>query len=322
MTEVIRHEVPIAIRALKTANIYEIRGDRHILVDTGMSPASLEFLLERGVDLSQIDMVILTHLHVDHIGGAQAIRDRFGTPVAIGRNDSVRIKRIKENKDEFGKFLSSELGTNGTPKDILSKIVDRHSVLDNMSLYHDIEIDREFNGGEMIGKDIQIISNPGHSPGSVSIHLAGMGYLFTGDHLLPGITPNISFYDGESDMLGLYIESLKETIKLDAERIFPGHRDPFDAGNRRIGEILDHHRDRLNEILSVSEEWSTAFEVANRIRWSKGRTLESMNLMETNFAIGESISHLRHLDALGLLDKKETGGVLRYKAAGQELSSL
>lgn len=322
MTEVIRHEVPIAIRALKTANIYEIRNDRHILVDTGMSPASLDFLLERGVDLSQIDMVILTHLHVDHIGGAKTIRDKFGTPIAIGSNDFARIQRLKENREEFGSFLSSQLGENGTPGEILSRIVDRHSVLDNMSLYHDIEIDRELNGGEKIGKDIEIMSNPGHSPGSISIHLKEDGYLFTGDHLLPGITPNISFYDEYSDMLGLYIESLKETLKLNAERIFPGHRDPFDGGNRRINEILIHHRDRLNEILSVTKDWSTAFEVASRIRWSKGRALESMNLMEMNFAIGEAISHLRHLDAIGVVDKHEGGGVLRYKSTAQELSSL
>ena len=314
MTEVIRHEVPIAIRALKTANIYEIRNGSHILVDTGMSPSSLDFLMERGVDLSQIDLIILTHLHVDHIGGAQAIRDKYGTPIAIGRNDAERIQRIKDNKDEFGEFLSRQLGLNGTPHEILSKIVDRHSVLDNMSLYHEIDIDKKLDGGETFGNDVEILNNPGHSPGSISIHLKENGSLFTGDHLLPGITPNISFYDEESDMLGLYITSLKETLKLDAKMIYPGHRDPFAHGNQRINEILDHHRERLNEILSVTGDWSTAFEVASRIRWSRGRTLDAMNLMEMNFAIGEAISHIRYLDSSGYVDKKENNGVVMYRA--------
>ncbi len=322
MTEVIRHEVPIAIRALKTANIYEIRNSSHILVDTGMSPASLDFLIERGVDLSQIDLIVLTHLHVDHIGGAQAIRDKYGTPIAIGKSDAVRIQRIKDNRDEFGKFLSHQLGINGTPHEILSKIVDRHSVLDNLSLYHEIDIDREFVGREKIGNDIEILNNPGHSPGSISISLKESGSLFTGDHLLPGITPNISFYDEESDMLGLYINSLKETLKLDAKMVYPGHRDPFVHGNRRINEILEHHRERLNEILSVTKEWSTAFEVASRIRWSKGRTLDSMNLMEMNFAIGEAISHIRYLDSTGHVDRNENNGVVKYRANTHDLSSL
>ncbi len=322
LTQVIRHEVPIAIRALKTANIYEINNDRHILVDTGMSPGSLDFLLGKGVDFTHIEMVILTHLHVDHIGGAQAIRDRYGIPIAIGTNDALRIKKIQEDRDGFGKFLSAELSANGTPLDLLSRIVDRHSVLDNMSLYHDIELDRELKGGEKIGRDIEIISNPGHSPGSISIHIPDRNYLFTGDHLLPGITPNISFYDEESDMLGLYIESLKETLKLHAEEIYPGHRDPFTNGNGRILEILNHHLERLNEIVSATGEWSSAFEVASRIKWSRGRTLDSMNLMEMNFAIGEAISHLRHLYSLGLVEKREKSGISTFKSSGQALKAL
>ncbi len=322
LTQVIRHEVPIAIRALKTANIYEINNGRHILVDTGMSPGSLDFLLDRGVDFSKIELVVLTHLHVDHIGGAQAFRDKYGIPIAIGSNDALRIRKIQEDRDGFGKFLSGELAANGTPSDILSRIVDRHSVLDNMSLYHDIDLDRELKGGEKIGSNIEIISNPGHSPGSISIHIPDTNYLFTGDHLLPGITPNISFYDEESDMLGLYIESLKETLKLHAEKIFPGHRDPFTNGNSRILEILNHHLERLNEILSVSGGWSSAFEVASRIKWSKGRTLDSMNLMEMNFAIGEAISHLRHLYSLGMVEKKEKSGISTFKSSGQALKAL
>lgn len=322
MTKVIRHEVPIAIRALKTANIYEINNDSHILVDTGMSPASLEFLLGRGVDFSKIDLVVLTHLHVDHIGGAQAIREKYGIPIAMGRNDALRIRKIQEDKDGFGKFLSTQLAQNGTPGDIRSKIVDRHSVLDNMSLYHDIDLDRELHGGEKIGSDIEIIDNPGHSPGSISILIHGLNYLFTGDHLLPGITPNISFYDEESDMLGLYIESLKETLKINAKEIFPGHRDPFSYGNTRISEIINHHLERLKEILSVSGNWTNAFEVASHIRWSKGRTLDSMNLMEMNFAIGEAISHIRHLDAMGMMEKREISGVTSYRSAGKMLNSL
>lgn len=322
MTEVIRHEVPIAIRALKTANIYEIRDGANILVDTGMSPASLEFLESRGVDLSQIDLIVLTHLHVDHIGGAQAIREKYGTPISMGKADSIRIGQIKEDRNGFGRFLAEQLALNGTPEGLLSGIVDRHSVLDNMSLYHDIDIDREFAGGEKLGDHLEIHINPGHSPGSLSIHVRDNGYLFTGDHLLPGITPNISFYDGHSDMLGLYIESLKETLKLNATRIYPGHRDPFDHGNQRINEILEHHRARLNEMLAAARDWSSAFDIASRVKWSRGRSLESMNLMETNFAIGEAISHLRHLEAAGHVEKQDSGGVLKYRALNQELSSL
>lgn len=322
MTEVIRHEVPIAIRALKTANIYEIFSDKHILVDTGMSPASREFLLDRGVDLADLDLVVMTHLHVDHIGGAESIRERYGTPLAIGIEDSARVQFIRDQPEGFREFLQTQLILNGTPSDLVSQIVGRHSVLDNVGLYRDITFDRELAGGEHLARDVRTINNPGHSPGSISIMLEDKKHLLTGDHLLPGITPNISFYDQDSDMLGLYIRSLHETRDLNARRILPGHRDPFDYGERRIDEILKHHADRLNEILSASHDWKSAFEVASTIKWSKGRTLDSMNLMEMNFGIGEAISHLTHLYRTGFVERREIGGIAQFRSNSHSVSSL
>lgn len=322
MTSVKRHEVPIAIRALKTANIYEIDSDKHILVDTGMSPSSREFLLENGVDISSLDLILMTHLHVDHIGGAEAIKGDSGTPLAIGRDDAARVRLIQEDPEGFKKFLISQLGSNGTPESIVTQIVGRHSVLDNVGLYKDIEFDMELSGGEKIANNVHVMSNPGHSPGSMSVFLNDSGKLLTGDHLLPGITPNISFYDRESDMLGMYIESLKSTRKMNPTMILPGHRDPFEQGNQRIDQILNHHRDRLNEILSSSKQWSSAFEVASRIKWSRGRPLDSMNLMEMNFAIGEAITHLTYLSNAGYSEKREVGGNFQFRSNGQLVNNL
>lgn len=322
MTSVKRHEVPIAIRALKTANIYEINSDKHILVDTGMSPASREFLIQEGVDLSDLDMIVMTHLHVDHIGGAEAIKGKSGTPLAIGKADASRVRMIQEDPEGFKKFLISQLGSNGTPSEIVSQIVGRHSVLDNVGLYKDIEFDIEFNGGEQIADKVSVMRNPGHSPGSMSLFLKDTGKLLTGDHLLPGITPNISFYDRDSDMLGLYISSLKETREMEPSMILPGHRDPFENGVGRIDEILGHHRDRLNEILSHAGEWSSAFDVASRIPWSRGRKLDSMNLMEMNFAIGEAVTHLTYLSNAGYTEKREVGGVIQHRSNGQRVNVL
>lgn len=322
MTSVKRHEVPIAIRALKTANIYEINSDKHILVDTGMSPASRDFLIQEGVDLTDLDMIVMTHLHVDHIGGAEAIKGDSGVPLAIGKADASRVRLIQEDPEGFKNFLSSQLLLNGTPSSTVSQIVGRHSVLDNVGLYKDIDFDVEFEGGENIAENVSIVRNPGHSPGSMSIILKDSSKLLTGDHLLPGITPNISFYDRDSDMLGLYISSLKETRKLEPSMILPGHRDPFEKGVERIDEILGHHRERLNEILVHSKEWSSAFDVASRIPWSRGRKLESMNLMEMNFGIGEAVTHLTYLANAGFTETRETDGVIQYRSNGQTVKDL
>lgn len=322
LTSIARHEVPIAIRALKTANIYEIKSDKHILVDTGMSPVSREFLIEQGVDISDLDLIMMTHLHVDHIGGAEAIRGDSEIPLAIGAADAARVRIIQGDPDGFKNFLFSQLSSNGTPQSIVNQIVGRHSVLDNVGLYKDIEFDMELHGGEMLADNVYTVSNPGHSPGSMSVLLKDTGKLLTGDHLLPKITPNISFYDRDSDMLGLYLESLKNTRKLEPSLILPGHRDPFEDGVGRIDEIIKHHGERLNTILSKTKEWSSAFDVASRIPWSRGRALDSMNLMEMNFAIGEAVTHLTYLANAGYSEKREIDGITQYRSNGQSVSNL
>ena len=69
MNSIEKITVPIEIRALKTANIYHISGDYNYIVDTGMSENGYS-QIKNAIDLSKIDMCIITHLHIDHIGGA------------------------------------------------------------------------------------------------------------------------------------------------------------------------------------------------------------------------------------------------------------
>ncbi len=315
MTAIKRHEIPIAIRALKTANIYEIFSNRHILVDTGMSPETIPYLEQRGVDLASLDMVIMTHLHIDHIGGAEAIHKEYNIPLAMGIEDIRRVDQIRESPESFQKFLMSFMTLNGTPEGILTKMVSHHSVLDNIGTYKDIDFEIKLKGNEKVDDGISVIHNPGHSPGSMSVYIENDGKLLTGDHLLPGITPNISFYDENSDMLGLYMDSLKKTLKLEPNEILPGHRDPFGNSAERVHQILKHHDERLGQILLAVKEWKTAYEVARIIPWSKGRTLDSMNLLEMNFAIGEAISHLRHLTIDGNVEKRERNGLVEFRSA-------
>ncbi len=80
MNSIDKITVPIEIRALKTANIYHVYGDANYIVDTGMSENSYKEL-KNAVNLDQIDFCIITHLHIDHIGGALYLTKNHGIPV-------------------------------------------------------------------------------------------------------------------------------------------------------------------------------------------------------------------------------------------------
>ena len=202
---------------------------------------------------------------------------------------------------------------NGTPHAIIDDMVKHHSVLDHLDTYIRIEFDIELEGGEEISSGIKVMHNPGHSPGSSSLYVPESSSIFTGDHILPGITPNISFYDSSTDMLGLYLNSLRETRSLNAKFVYPGHRDPFENANTRIDQIMGHHERRINEIAGIARNWKSAYEIAESMKWSRDRTINTMNLMELNFAIGEAISHLMHMEAEGLVERKIKDGKYLYR---------
>ena len=312
--KILRYDVPIEIRALKTANVYVVDDNRKILVDTGMSDNSYRSLVSQGVKLQDIDIVYITHLHIDHIGNARRIQNEFSIPLAMGEGDVARVNAIQSDPQAFNRHTMNMMRSNGTPSGIVEEIVSHHSVLDHLGTYRDLKIDIALKGGENISTGTTAISNPGHSPGSFSLYAGKINSLISGDHVLPGITPNISPYDETTDMLGLYLESLNSTSKINAGTVYPGHRSPFENANHRIAQIIEHHNQRMKEISEILKDWKSAYTVATLMTWSKNREFGTMNYMEMNFAIGEAISHLMHMEIVGTVEQRENDGIIEYRA--------
>lgn len=310
-------EIPINIRALKTSTIYHVNtGGKNVLIDTGMDPGTESFLFQRGVKVDDLDAIFLTHLHIDHLGGAQKRHQDYSIPVYLGYEDLIRVKSIQENPSGFLRELIDFLKTNGVPESYLQEFGENHPVVMELENYKSLDVEdiASIPGGNF--GDIKFVSTPGHSPGSTCFYMKNNKFLFTGDHILERITPNISFYDRDTDMLGLYMHSLEETMKLPVERVFPGHGRPFSGMKERAQGIIDHHLSRILEIKHIGKDsWLNAYEIAGRMTWSRGRKMDTMNSMEQNFAIGEAIAHIRYMKNSGELMERETKGTLQYRSA-------
>ncbi|HLH85426.1 MAG TPA: MBL fold metallo-hydrolase [Thermoplasmataceae archaeon] len=306
-----KFEVPIPIRALKTANVYLIRESGEFsLIDTGMNLESYRYI-SNGLNNRAPARIILTHLHIDHIGGAMGLKKEFGSEVIMGEEDWRRVQAIQEDPEGFLRWMTEFLSEEGVPQTVLDKIVMGHSVLDHLKDYAELSVDRTIKTEtERIGA-MTILKNPGHSPGSISVMIEP-GIMFTGDHVIDRITPNISFYDATYDSLGHYLSSLQRTMKLPATVGYPGHGPEVKSLASRCNEIFVHHMARMQEIYEIVTEPLTAYQVAARMRWSRGRTLDSMNYTEMNFAIGEAIAHLRHMSATGRLNSTSISGKRYY----------
>ncbi len=310
------YEIPIEIRALKTASVYIAETDRNrFLIDTGMRPTTDEVLRKKGINTDRIDGIIITHLHIDHIGGAMAFRKNYGTKVIMGKKDAELCYRIGEDHRAYLGFLEDYYRSNGMNGTTLETLIREHPMHWEFMNYSEFEVDQFVEDGAMPMGDpeMRVLATPGHSPGSISPYFPGEE-IFVGDHVLRNITPNISFYDRTSDMLSTYIRSLDRLKSMGFTKANPGHGKPFNELNSRIDEIKDHHRLRLEEVASiVSGDWTTAFETTRKMRWSKGRDFESMNQFEKNFAFGEAISHLRKLEHDGVVESAERDGINYFR---------
>ncbi len=304
--------VPIDIRALKTANVYEIE-DSHILVDSGMSGSAIAEIERGGVDLDSIKLLVLTHLHIDHVGGAKALNKKHGIPVAMGKRDARVVMSMNEDPDGYWNRILSFMLSNGMPGQLIEQIKEMFLDPRRVDVFSGLNIDRVLTESEL-DSNVSIVENPGHTMGSISLLLRDRNVMFVGDHIISKITPNISSYTFDSDVLGNYMASLDKIRDMKPRLIFPGHRDEIHDVSKRIDEIKAHHYSRLKEVEQIClNEWKNAYEIAGMMRWSNNRSMGTMNVMETNFAVGEAISHLVHLHCLGRMDMRDSGGITQWR---------
>jgi len=299
--------VPIEIRALKTANIYRLEtDDSAFLIDSGMSDNSIKSIEQ---NLKKIDFVFITHLHIDHLGGVLYLHEKYGIPAYMNHLDLDLIMNANEDRDGYIKRHSEIFRVNGVPPSMVEEIITMHPVIRYFDYYSKLDFVQDYR--KINASGIKFVEVPGHSPGSTAVYIEDSRDLFAGDHILDRITPNIAVY-GDEDDLGNYLESLEKVRAMKVDRIFPGHGNVITEPKIRIDDIEKHHHDRMRAIIAALKSPKTAYEVARDITWSKGRKMDTMNFMERNFAILETVSHLKHMDRTGMVRRIEENGIIKY----------
>ena len=166
------------------------------------------------------------------------------------------------------------------------------------------------------GCRIQCLLMPGHTPGQMCYWLPDRGILFTGDHVLFDITPNITAWPIMPDALGSYLESLNKIRAYEPALTLPGHRKTGDL-KARVDQLLCHHRRRLEEALSVvkAHPGRGAYVLAGHMTWKiRASSWEDFPVAQKWFAVGECMSHLDHLTARGQVRRETADGRAVYYA--------
>jgi glyoxylase-like metal-dependent hydrolase (beta-lactamase superfamily II) len=166
---------------------------------------------------------------------------------------------------------------------------------------------------------LEAVWTPGHTPGHLCYYDRERRYLFTGDHILPVITSNVSMrMTSDGDPLGDYLDSVAKVGKLDVGLVLPAHEHHFTDLPGRVAQLQSHHEARLDAVLrAASGQARTAYEIAADVPWDVG-TWEEMDQFLHRAAMGETLSHLEHLRKAGRIERVREDTVLRWtvSAAG------
>jgi len=165
-----------------------------IVVDPGDDIATIHaFLEQHHLKLKQI---VVTHAHIDHVAGAAHLRRLTGAPIVMNEADLPLLKMMDVQARWFG-IETPEV----VPPDILAK---QGSTV---------------TFGQQKGT---ILHTPGHTMGSICLHIPDQNLLLSGDTLFAGTVGRTDLPGGNMDLL---LKSIKEQLVNlpETTRIFPGH---------------------------------------------------------------------------------------------------
>ncbi|MFF3337673.1 MBL fold metallo-hydrolase [Streptomyces flavidovirens] len=331
-------EVPIPDNPLGHTLVHVLdTDDGPVLIDTGWDdPASWDTLADGlaalGTSVTDIHGVVITHHHPDHHGLSGQVRDASGAWIAMHAADTDVVRRTRNAEPgTWLDYLTAKLTAAGAPDDHLAPLraaraSGRMRTLPGLSAALP---DREIVPGDLLpltGRRLRAIWTPGHTPGHVCLHLEethpaklpGNGRLFSGDHLLPGITPHIGLYEDPDDTtvtdpLGDYLDSLERVERLAPAEVLPAHQHAFTDAPARVRELLGHHEDRLNGLRALLATPLTPWQLAERMEWN--RPWDQIPYGSRNIAVSEAEAHLRRLVKLGRAEAVPGGDPLTYVAA-------
>ncbi|MFI5040701.1 MAG: MBL fold metallo-hydrolase [Acidimicrobiales bacterium] len=317
---VLRMQLPIQMPGLGHVNTYALVDDRGVaLMDPGLpGPASWSALVERLADVgltpSDVHTVYVTHSHPDHFGLASRLV-REGNEVELITHEAFAAGLRRAEGEELMLFdVEEDDVPTGNPYEgttpwgvVWERPPDAvHSDFDWPAPSRFV---RDGDVLMLAGREMFVVYSPGHTLDHICLHDPEQELLFTGDHVLPTITPHISGLGSGRDPLDQFEEALERVGTMDGIRLaLPAHGQPFTDLRGRTESIRAHHEERLLRLRAVSREIGPA-------------TVSKLSefLFRPDhwgpMADAETYAHLEHLRLAGLAERHGEGRSMVYELA-------
>ena len=292
------------------------KGGGQLLVDSGWASSSRDLIDkirdETGKEVA-VERLLLTHLHPDHFGGAREIIGAFRTRMSYHRRESLHWSYYNLLKRD----LAGAASLLGAPAETLESARDRISASRALLPGPDSYL----ADGSLLSARAgpwRVVHTPGHSPGHICLYRPKDRTMISGDHILPGETPNVAFYPVRGyHALRSYFASLAKVRKLAPETVLPAHGEAVGDVGGRIEELFAHHLERLLEVFEgLRGGPHSVMEVTSAVKWSRGR-FESLGEFNRWLAILETLSHLEFLAGCGVAESLK-GPDRGYRLTGRD----
>jgi glyoxylase-like metal-dependent hydrolase (beta-lactamase superfamily II) len=302
-------------------NCYLIEDEPLTLIDTGPNSGKSLDDLERalaahGRRIEDLELIVITHQHMDHLGLLEILARRSGAQVAALDVLGPYLESFSRSAAADDEFAQGIMRRHGVPGDLASVLGSLAAAFRAFGSSGRVTVPLR-DGEELRLRDrtLRIFHRPGHSPSDTVFWDEEREMLIAGDHLLAQISSNPLVSrplsgppEPRPRALLQYIDSLRATSELPVRLTLPGHGDPILEHAELIDERLRMHRRRAARVLQILDSQAlTAHEIALRM-WG------NVAVTQAYLTLSEVLGHLDLLVEGGQAVEREADGISQFEA--------
>ena len=303
-------------------NAYLIKDSPLTLIDSGPNSAKAldeleQMLATLGHKVEDIELLVITHQHIDHFGLASILARRSGAEVAALDALVPFLAGYGQQSDFDDSFAQNLMLRHGIPSDIVTAL--RAVSASFRGWGASVDVTRPLapdSDLELRDRTLRVLHRPGHSPSDTVFHDERRGILLSADHLIAHISSNPLLarplgtdpdYAGpRPKALLTYMASLEQTRAMDVSLVLPGHGAPIAEHAPLIDERFRMHRRRAEKIHRlISAQPRTAHEIAQEL-WG------NVAVTQAFLTLSEVLGHVDLLLRDGRANEAEANGVVRF----------
>jgi len=311
----VRSPLPMALNHI---NCYLLReDDGWCVVDTGMNgeESRLQWLdiFENELAGAKLTRVIVTHHHPDHVGLAGWFCDRFEVPLYMSEGEyfyarAFNSKSGERNYWEVDQFFIRSGISEKNRQSLFANSDYNHVVSDVPTSFHRVQDLQTLNIGRY---NWLALTTRGHSPQHLSLYCSELDLYISGDQVLPKITSNVSVsptIPDENPLQDWFDAHLRVSRHVpDSVTVLPAHQLPFKGLHKRLIDVMEHHNERLEHLLSFCKSPVDAQNLTTRL------FDRELTVFQNFLAVGECMAHLHYLMLQGKVSRTLLNGVYYFQ---------